>query len=342
MEYQAIYEPDTQSCGILDLQLLNRCLEHRLPIESLLDGSNLGLQQLFEPKIHITMAQKLIVFNNALIKSKDVGLGLHVGSHARFSDFGVLGYAILGSNTMIDALFMGFKYLRLVGPLLRKKMWVEEGYGYFQADQITDLKRLLPFCSEYWCTAIKSLYEEVMCQPFPSVEMHFPYKEPEYSELYQDIFQCPITFNSNRLEWKFDAKKLFEPLPTANAMTLKMCLSSCDEMLAKVSGSPTLKEKITQMFIERPGQYPPIDTLAKDLGMSSRTLRRHLKAENTSYQAILNHVRLHLAHHYLSSTEMSIEEISAIIGFSDSANFRHAFRQWDGRSPSDYRKSTRK
>ncbi len=70
----------------------------------------------------------------------------------------------------------------------------------------------------------------------------------------------------------------------------------------------------------------------------SRTLRRHLKSEETSYQQILDHVRFHLARHYLASTQMSVEEISERIGFSDSANFRCAFRKWSGDSPRQYRR----
>ncbi|MEF1226965.1 AraC family transcriptional regulator, partial [Vibrio fortis] len=75
------------------------------------------------------------------------------------------------------------------------------------------------------------------------------------------------------------------------------------------------------------------------LGMSSRTLRRHLKTCGTSYQQILDHVRFHLAKHYLHSTQFSIEEISERVGFSDSANFRHAFRKWSGVAPRAFRKS---
>lgn len=337
MEYTAVYEPDTQACGVLDLQLLNRYLEPNVSIEALLTGSGINAPQLYAPDTHITLAQKLAVFSNALAQSDEPGLGLKVGQQARFSDFGVLGYAVFSSNTLLDALMMGFKYLRLAGPVLKKKMWVEDNSGYFRAEQLIDLQSLLPFCCEYWFAAIQNLCEEVMQKPFPSTVIRFPYPESEYSALYEQVFHCKIEFNSNQLEWQFDATSLFEPLPAANAMTLQMCLKSCDEMLAKVSGNASLKEKITQMFVERPGSYPSIEALSAELGMSSRTLRRHLKSEETSYQQILDHVRFHLARHYLASTQMSVEEISERIGFSDSANFRHAFRKWSGNSPKQYR-----
>ncbi|GAL30443.1 transcriptional regulator AraC family [Vibrio variabilis] len=93
------------------------------------------------------------------------------------------------------------------------------------------------------------------------------------------------------------------------------------------------------MFVERLGNYPSIETLSSELGMSSRTLRRHLKNEGTSYQQLLDDVRYRLARHYLLNTQITIEEISDRVGFSDSANFRHAFKKWSGHSPKGFRNS---
>ena len=339
MEYTAVYEPDTQAFGILDLQLLKRYLDPGVSVETLLDGSDINASQLYAPDTHITLAQKLVIFSNALSHSKEPSLGLKIGQQAKFSDFGVLGYAVLSSNTLFDALVMGFKYLRLAGPVLKKKMWVEDNLGYFRAEQLIDLQSILPFCCEYWFSTIQNLCEEVMQHPFPSTVIRFPYPEPEYSALYKEVFHCDIEFDSDRLEWQFDAQSIYEPLPAANPITLQMCLKSCDEMLAKVNGNACLKDRITQIFIERPGNYPSVETLSSELGMSSRTLSRHLKQENTSYQQLLDQVRFRLARHYLASTQISIEDISERIGFSDSANFRHAFRKWSGCSPRQYRQT---
>ncbi len=342
MEYTAAYEPDKQAFGIFDLQILKRYLEPDISVEALLNGSGIRASELYAPETHITLTQKLVVFTNALALSNDPGLGLKIGQQAKISDFGVLGYAVLSSNTLLDALVLGFKYLRLAGPVLKKKMLVEDSLGYFRAEQLIDLQSLLPFCCEYWFAVIQNFCEEVLQHPFPSKVIRFPYPEPEYSELYKQVFHCEIEFDSDCLEWQFDAKSVYEPLPAANPGTLQLCLKSCDELLAKVSGSPSLKDKIAQIFVERPGSYPSIEALSAELGMSSRTLSRHLKSEGSSYQQILDQVRFHLARHYLASTQISIEEISERVGFSDSANFRHAFRKWSGCSPRQYRQTTSK
>jgi AraC-like DNA-binding protein len=75
---------------------------------------------------------------------------------------------------------------------------------------------------------------------------------------------------------------------------------------------------------------PPLTTSGA-LRMTSRTLRRHLEEEGTSFQAIVDDVRCSLAHEYLKSARMSTSDIAMLLGFSNGANFRRAFRRWTGK-----------
>ena len=77
--------------------------------------------------------------------------------------------------------------------------------------------------------------------------------------------------------------------------------------------------------------------MAEELGMYPRALRRKFEAEGTSYRDLLAEVRMRLAVEYLRKTEMTNEEIASRLGYSDAANFRHAFTRWTGKSPSDFR-----
>jgi AraC-like DNA-binding protein len=44
-----------------------------------------------------------------------------------------------------------------------------------------------------------------------------------------------------------------------------------------------------------------------------------------------------LAIAYLRKTDITTEDIAVRLGYSDGANFRHAFRRWTGKSTSDFR-----
>lgn len=72
--------------------------------------------------------------------------------------------------------------------------------------------------------------------------------------------------------------------------------------------------------------------------MEPRTLRRRLEAQGTSYREILAGVRQGLAIEYLRKTRMTTEDIASRLGYSDAANFRHAFLRWTGKTPHEYRR----
>ena len=71
--------------------------------------------------------------------------------------------------------------------------------------------------------------------------------------------------------------------------------------------------------------------------MSSRTLNRHLREHGTSYLQILNDVRKELAIQYLRESDLSTDEIAERLGYTETTNFRRAFKRWTGKSPSVYR-----
>jgi AraC-like DNA-binding protein len=80
-----------------------------------------------------------------------------------------------------------------------------------------------------------------------------------------------------------------------------------------------------------------MDGVAKQICTTVRTLNRKLSAEGTSFTQILDDVRCNLSSEYLRTTKLSIDDISELVGFSDAANFRHAFRRWTGSTPARHR-----
>ena len=67
--------------------------------------------------------------------------------------------------------------------------------------------------------------------------------------------------------------------------------------------------------------------------MSKRTLQRLLRAEGTTYAAILQQTRCSLAMHDLRNTGMSSAEIAFLLGVSETSSFHRAFRTWTGSAP---------
>ena len=117
-----------------------------------------------------------------------------------------------------------------------------------------------------------------------------------------------------------------------------MAAEVCETLLVEAKTAGGVTRRIYNLLMEKPGQFDDMEALAAKLNTSSRTLRRHLTTQGTSYKEILDDVRCNLAKAYLRTTRMSIDDIAGTLGFSDAANFRHAFRRWTQKSPSDFRK----
>ncbi|MEM7252367.1 MAG: helix-turn-helix domain-containing protein [Pseudomonadota bacterium] len=79
---------------------------------------------------------------------------------------------------------------------------------------------------------------------------------------------------------------------------------------------------------------PPIHQI---LGVTERTLRRRLAAEDTSYQRILDEIRCNIAIALLTETPWPMQDIAELLGFTKATNFHRAFRRWTNRSPGDVR-----
>lgn len=343
MKIVAEYESDidVHIHTVLDVNLLIRLLQvEGVTAESVLSGSGLSLEQVSDQATLISFRQKLAIFQNVLQLTKRPSIGLYAGSHARFSDFGMFGYAVISSATLGDAIELGFKYLKLAGPVLRKCVTVEGDNGLFEGFDVIDLGDLLPFCTEFWFSSINALCSDAMGRPFVSTGIKLPYKKPEYIEEYEKIFNCPIEFNTAVIEWRFDASELSQPVPSANPITVNMCMKTCDDMLQLISQPSDIGQRISQILLESAGRFPGIEKISQEIGMSSRSLRRRLKELDTSYQKILDNTRQAIAIEYLRTTELTVEEIAIRTGFTEASNFRHAFRRWSGKTPAEVRLET--
>ena len=77
-----------------------------------------------------------------------------------------------------------------------------------------------------------------------------------------------------------------------------------------------------------------IDTIAAELGVSRQTLYRRLRAEETTFEELLDRLRHRLALLYLRDEHLSVKAASYRLGFSEPAAFSRAFKRWTGASPS--------
>lgn len=86
-----------------------------------------------------------------------------------------------------------------------------------------------------------------------------------------------------------------------------------------------------------PGGESSVEAVCDRLHISRRSLQRYLKNEGQTFQEILDTTRTDMSLSYLTSGDISIEEISYLVGFQDPNSFYRAFQTWTGKTPMQVR-----
>jgi AraC-like DNA-binding protein len=98
-----------------------------------------------------------------------------------------------------------------------------------------------------------------------------------------------------------------------------------------------LSGKVREVLLLNVMKQMSLESVAKQLHVTARTLRRRLRQENTSFRQLVDDLRLQLSIKYLRETDLAIGEVAHSLGFSDDASFRHAFRRWTNAAPAEFR-----
>ena len=85
------------------------------------------------------------------------------------------------------------------------------------------------------------------------------------------------------------------------------------------------------------GSRPDLLMIAKELGMSERTLQRRITEEGTTFRQLLNETRHELVRQYLGNASVEITEAAFLVGYEDPNSFYRAFRSWEGKTPAEWR-----
>lgn len=88
---------------------------------------------------------------------------------------------------------------------------------------------------------------------------------------------------------------------------------------------------------------PPMRSgeVAQRLGMSERSLARGLRAEATSYRALLRQVQTDRARNLLRSPSANAASVAYRMGYSDPAAFSRAFFGWTGKTPGAWKAASK-
>ena len=277
---------------------------------------------------------------------EDTAFGLHLAEQADPRNAGIFFYVASAAENLDEALALLARYSQIANEAVRVKL-TATAVGLIVEIGLVGVPRPLGRqWSEFLVAAILRALRELTGRDIRPVRVAFAHARNADMAEYGRFFGCHVEFgravdegvSSDLLE--FSNAAAAAPLLTSDPKLLKALEPFCD-MAAKErrTASDTLRaavEKEAEKLL--PHGKAQKQTVARTLGMSTRTFARRLDVEGTTYEEVIDKLRRSLALQYLKDPGMSLSQIAWLLGYEGSTSFNHAFKRWTGHSPSVARK----
>ncbi|MET1076925.1 MAG: AraC family transcriptional regulator [Pseudomonas sp.] len=316
----------------LILQLLGNDREDDARV--LLAGSGIQLADLQHREIRITTTQEMAVFATACARCP--ALGLLLGPRMHVSSYGLLGYTLLSSATLGEALQVALEFPALLGTYFQLSLHRDSQWAWLRAEGYRDRAELETFNVEFCLSSLKQVCDDLLGEPLPLGAAHFRHGAPGYRADYPSRFACQPRFDAGENAFGFPAGWLDRRLPLADPVTHRDMRERCQQLNREFVQQQALITRCRQLLAAQLSAPPGLEALARQLNCSARSLRRHLGSAGSSYQKLLDELRFDRARQLLEQ-RLPIQRIAELLGYSETASFRHAFRRWSGLSPSRFR-----
>lgn len=310
----------------------------RKPIDPILKDVGLTRRQVSDPDAQIPFHKHAAFLTMAADVTSDKHFGLNLSTTIAPKQAGVLGYVLLNSATLGDALGNLVRYYRVLteGPEFEVKISKKEA---ILSDRTTDpLVEDERQALEFRLGVIFRFCQIITRETVRLRRVEFQHSKPKNAGIVRRVFDAPIRYGRDRSAMVIERKFLDCPINTADNDLVKILKRHCQLILDKRPKAGALVNEVEDIITRLlPSGQARIDAVAQELGMSSRTLTRRLAQENHTFRELLDEVRRDLAIQYVKDRSISPKQIAYLLGYSQVSAFYNAFKRWTGTAPTQIR-----
>jgi AraC-like DNA-binding protein len=155
---------------------------------------------------------------------------------------------------------------------------------------------------------------------------------------YAELFGCPVRFEADRDTITMHATMLDLPNRLGDAAVSEFVTEHLEAEFGSLQDGASLVETLMHHLTPTLSNgRPQAAVIARDMGLSERTLYRRLAEEGLTFRDVVGRAQLALAQEMLRTSDVSIAEVAFLTGFSEQSTFSRAFKRWVGQAPAQFR-----
>lgn len=308
--------------------------------QALLHATGIAPELLESPKARIP-AEKFTLFVTAVrTELNDEHLGF-MERPSRPGTFAMMSYACIHCPTLGQYLDRSMRFYHTLIGNYEMHLSVEDDLACLKFSPQNELVDPSNFTPQTFMSLAHRIFCWLIGQNLNLQSVSLTHPRPEHAHDYNMLFRAPIQFDQSFNALYFSASYLNAPNVQDEGSLEKLLELPSLQLMSLPDYQNSLADKIRVMIkkdVET--QFPELEAVAEQLGLSSATLRRRLRSEGASYQEIKDDIRRDAAIYHLGRGIVSIEQVAEKIGFVEVTSFYRAFKRWTGVTPRDYIKKT--
>ena len=299
--------------------------------------SDLTVDELAEESLVIDLERFRKLSVDALRLSGQPALGLMVGEGLGIQAHGALGYAAMSSRTIREVLELIQRYIGVRIAVVAMTVEASAGAVRVLLHEPLPLGAIRAMVLEGALCSIKGVLDDVSMGACEIQGASFPFPDPGYAAQAAAILRCPVRYGQPAAGLTLSPRILDLPLKTSDPLAFRHAEELCRRELRAIEASRSWVARVQRILLEQRVGFPSLEETARRLHVTPRTLHRRLVEEDSAFRVILDDLRRRSSMEQLSAGDASVEEVAYILGYSDPANFRRAFRRWTGVPPTRFR-----
>jgi AraC-like DNA-binding protein len=192
---------------------------------------------------------------------------------------------------------------------------------------------------ESWVTSLVRICRQLTNRHLLPSSVKFVHRRKGGAPALEKFLGCDVTFGAATDEVAFPGTVKQMPVVSADPYLNKLLIRYCEEARShREAGRLTFRVAVENAIAPLlPHGRARAGEIARQLGMSLRTLERRLGSEGLTFTGILSELRVDLARRYLLEEDLAISKIAWLLGYQDVTAFTHAFKRSTGKSPREAR-----
>lgn len=318
---------------------LNNLAVYGISIEDVIKHAGINPLILSSPDNRLSGFEAQKIIETTIKLTNDDNLGLHQGEHLSKGFSNILGYVLMNCSTLKECWTKYCIYEKIIDSTSISNFEIIDNYAVLSnitVDKTLDSNRQF---SEFKISGLLSYIKLLSNENLQLHEVHFAHSKPSNTSEYERIFQCKVCFEKCANALIFDSALLNISVIEPNEKLLLLFEKNAEEIV-ELFNDTTYANMVTEILLEeiKKCNLPSIQNVAKKLLLSVRSLQLYLHKEDTSYIKLVKKARKNIAEKYLNDRNISIDEITYILGFSETSAFHRAFKNWTGVTPTQFRK----